>query len=71
LGIDYCRAPEHPFPTAIEDTVAAYRFPLDSGIQPKKIALAGDSCGGPVVGARLAIRAAGLPLPDCGRCISP
>jgi epsilon-lactone hydrolase len=72
LAIDYRLAPEHPFPAPVEDTVAAYRFLLDSGVKPGRIALAGDSAGGGlVVGALLAIREAGLPLPGCGWCISP
>ena len=72
LAIDYRLAPEHPFPAAVEDTVAAYRYLLDSGIRPNRIALAGDSAGGGlVVGGMLAIREAGLPLPGCGWCISP
>ena len=72
LGIDYRLAPEHPFPAALEDSVAAYRFLLDSGTKPNRIALAGDSAGGGlVVAAMLAIREAGLPMPGCGWCISP
>ena len=72
LAIDYRLAPEHPFPAPVEDTVAAYRYLLDSGLKPSRIALAGDSAGGGlVVGALLAIREAGLPLPGCGWCISP
>jgi monoterpene epsilon-lactone hydrolase len=72
LAVDYRLAPEHPFPAPVEDTVAAYRYLLDSGIKPNRIALAGDSAGGGlVVGALLAIREAGLPLPACGWCISP
>jgi epsilon-lactone hydrolase len=72
LAIDYRLAPEHPFPAPIEDTVAAYRYLLDSGIKPNRIALAGDSAGGGlVVGSLLAIREAGLPLPACAWCISP
>lgn len=72
LAVDYRLAPEHPFPAPVEDTVAAYRYLLGSGIKANRIAIAGDSAGGGlVVGAMLAIREAGLPLPGCGWCISP
>ena len=72
LAVDYRLAPEYPFPAPVEDTVAAYRYLLDSGIKPNRIALAGDSAGGGlVIGALLAIREAGLPLPACAWCISP
>ena len=46
LSVDYRLAPEHPHPAAVEDAVAAYRFVLDQGIAPERIALAGDSAGG-------------------------
>jgi len=72
LAINYRLAPEHPFPAPVEDTVAAYRYLLDSGIKPNHICIAGDSAGGGlVVGALLAIKEAKLPLPACGWCISP
>ncbi|HEX3996797.1 MAG TPA: alpha/beta hydrolase [Acetobacteraceae bacterium] len=72
LAIDYRLAPEHPFPAPVEDAVAAYRYMLDSGLKPARIAFAGDSAGGGlVIAAILAIREAGLPLPGCGWCISP
>jgi epsilon-lactone hydrolase len=72
LAIDYRLAPEHPFPAPVDDTLAAYRYLLDSGIKAERIAMAGDRAGGGlVVAAMLAIREAGLALPACGWCISP
>lgn len=46
LTIDYRVAPEHPYPAALEDAVAAYRFLLDQGWFSDQIILAGDSAGG-------------------------
>lgn len=72
LLIDYRLAPEHPHPAAVEDSVAAYRWLLDKGISPAKIALAGDSAGGGLTAAALvAIKDAGLKMPAAGVCISP
>jgi acetyl esterase/lipase len=72
LAINYRLAPEHPFPAAVDDALAAYRFLLSSGIQPNGITIAGDSAGGGlVVAVMVAIRDAGLPQPACGWAISP
>jgi monoterpene epsilon-lactone hydrolase len=72
LALDYRLAPEHPFPAAVEDAVAGYRYLLGRGLKPDRIAIAGDSAGGGlVVAAMVAIRDAGLPQPGCGWCISP
>lgn len=72
LAIDYRMAPEHPFPAAVQDALAAYKFLLHSGIKPGRICIAGDSAGGGlVVAAMLAIRGDNLPQPGCGWCISP
>ena len=46
ISLDYRLAPEHPFPAAIDDCVAAFRSLLDSGIDPASIVFAGDSAGG-------------------------
>ncbi len=72
LAIDYRLAPEHPFPAAVEDTIAAYRWLLAEGYQPRKIVIAGDSAGGGLtIAALLAIRDAGLSMPAGVVPISP
>jgi epsilon-lactone hydrolase len=72
LGVDYRLAPEHPFPAAVDDSVLAYRWLLDQGIQPSRIVVAGDSAGGGLTIATLvALRAANVPLPAAGVCFSP
>src|ERR1700691_5646204 len=72
LVIDYRLAPEHPFPAAVEDSIASYRWLLAQGIAPARIVVAGDSAGGGLTAATLvAIRDAGLPIPAAGVMLSP
>jgi phosphinothricin tripeptide acetyl hydrolase len=73
LLLDYRRAPEHPFPAAVLDAVAAYRWLLEGvGISAASVVIAGDSAGGGLTLATLiALRDAGVPLPAAGVCISP
>jgi len=71
-SVDYRLAPEHPFPAAIDDCVAAYRALLARGIAPNKIVLAGDSAGGGLVLSTLiALGEAGDPLPSAAILLSP
>jgi acetyl esterase/lipase len=72
LGLDYRLAPEHPFPAAVDDTLAAYQWLLDEGQEPAKVAVAGDSAGGGLtVAALVQMRYLGLPMPGAAVCISP
>jgi monoterpene epsilon-lactone hydrolase len=70
--LDYRLAPENPFPAAVDDARAAYQALLSQGIEPKNIALAGESAGGGLaVAAALALRDAGVPLPASILAMSP
>ncbi len=72
FALDYRLAPEHPFPAAIEDSVAGYRHLLNEGIAPDRIVIAGDSAGGGLALATLfQLRDLGLPLPASAVLISP
>ena len=69
---DYRLAPEFPYPAALEDAWTAYWWLLAQGIAPGQIVVAGDSAGGGLtVALMLALRAAGMPLPAAGVCLSP
>jgi len=72
ISLDYRLAPEHPFPAAIDDCVAAFRSLLERGIDPASIVFAGDSAGGGLtVTTCLAARDAGLPMPAAIAAFSP
>lgn len=73
LSVGYRLAPEHPFPAAVEDAVAAYRWLVSEGREaPGRVVVAGDSAGGGLTFATLvALRDGGDPLPAGGFGISP
>ena len=71
-SLEYRRAPESPYPAAVEDCIAAYRDLLDSGFDARQIALAGESAGAGLVAATLVgAKTAGLPQPACAALMSP
>jgi monoterpene epsilon-lactone hydrolase len=68
----YRLAPEHPYPAALMDTLAAYRALQQAGYPPERIVFAGDSAGGGLaVATALALRDGGEPLPVALALISP
>ena len=72
LGLDYRLSPENPFPAPVQDTLAAYRWLLSNGADPRKIVIGGDSAGGGLtVSTLVAMRYLGEPMPAAGFCISP
>jgi epsilon-lactone hydrolase len=72
FSLEYRLAPEHPFPAALDDTLAAYRRLLADGVSPARLVIAGDSAGGGLALATLlALRDAGDPLPAGAVMFSP
>jgi len=69
--IDYRLAPEHVFPAAIDDCVAAYRA-IIADVDPAAVTIAGDSAGGGATLSTLgALKAAGEPMPGAVYVLSP
>jgi monoterpene epsilon-lactone hydrolase len=68
----YHLAPERPFPSAVEDAAADYRWLLEEGYRPERIIIAGDSsAGGLTVATILKLREDATRLPAGGVPISP
>jgi epsilon-lactone hydrolase len=70
---EYRLAPEHPFPAAMDDVLAAWRWlRTDQGLSAGSMAVAGDSAGGGLAVALLvALRDAGEALPAAAVLMSP
>lgn len=79
FAVNYRKAPQYPFPCALQDSLAAYLYllypPPDAkhkAIDSSQIVIAGDSAGGGLTLALLQVlRDAGLPLPAGAIAISP
>lgn len=72
LLFEYRLAPEYPFPAAIDDTVAIYRWLLQNGFGNHQIAWAGESAGGGLLlAALLRVRDLGISLPVAAVSLSP
>jgi acetyl esterase/lipase len=72
ISVDYRLAPEHPYPAAVDDALAAYEALLHNGTAPSDIAFAGESAGGGLAVATLVnARDHGLPLPAAAFIMSP
>jgi acetyl esterase/lipase len=71
-SVDYRLAPEHPYPAAVDDALAAYRALVVAGVDPDTTVVVGESAGGGLAMALLLrIRDAGLPMPTGAAVLSP
>jgi acetyl esterase/lipase len=72
LAINYRKAPDYPFPGALDDALLAYHWLLKQGFAPQNIIVAGDSAGGGLALALLiALRDDAQPLPAAAIGLSP
>ena len=72
LLFEYRLAPEHTFPAALEDALAAYHWLLSQDISPSSVVFVGDSAGGGLcLATLLALRDQSIQLPTAAAVLSP
>jgi epsilon-lactone hydrolase len=72
LAVGYRLAPEHPFPAALDDALAAWRFLRKQGIAAAQVAIGGDSAGGGLTITLINnLRETQQELPACAWLVSP
>ncbi len=72
LLIDYRKAPENPYPAALEDVFHSYIYLLEQGYDPENIVVAGDSAGGGLaIALQYELREHHIALPLCSVLLSP
>jgi acetyl esterase/lipase len=72
FNMEYRLAPEHPYPSALEDALAAYRYVSSEGFKPRNVVLGGESAGGNLTAALLLkLRAEHLEHPAGAYLLSP
>jgi acetyl esterase/lipase len=72
IAVGYRLAPEHKFPAALDDVLAAYRWLVGTGAAPEDIAVAADSAGASLVlAALMQARDEGMAMPAACALFSP
>jgi epsilon-lactone hydrolase len=72
LVIDYRLAPEHPYPSAVQDAISAYTWLVDGGLDHRRIAVVADSSGGGLaMSTLLALREQGITPPAATALLCP